>query len=146
MQLPGAEKVLNIFGHWPSFHDAEVVRFVLEVSDSFLARPSIIADVHAFEMTDQIGEDGAYVLKHHTLISFRFAGVVQLKLDDFNNQNVLWDLYITDIRDRQMEFLNYEVHFNSSYGMDAQFLCQQVTIESVEPFDGTNEFSKRLSA
>src|SRR5262245_55576174 len=65
VQIPGAEKVVSIFGRWPSFHDAEVVRFVLERSDPYANGPSIFADVHAFEMTSEIAADGTYVLKHH---------------------------------------------------------------------------------
>lgn len=138
MQIPGAEKVVSIFGRWPSFHDAEVIRFVLERSDPYAAGPSIFVDVHAFEMTSEIAADGIYVLKHHTLISFHFAGVVEVQLEEFNNQNVLRDLDIIEISDRQMELLKYEVHFDSTFGLDARFLCREVTITNVQPWNAIN--------
>lgn len=136
MQLPGADDLIKVFGRWPSFHDAEVVRFLLERTEPFGAGPSIVADVHVFEMTNQIGADGAYVLTKDTLVSFRFVGVDQVEVEGFNNQNALWDLAIIDIRDRQLEDLKYEVHFASSYGLGARFMCRAVTIESVRPWDG----------
>ena len=139
MQIPGTAKVVEIFGQWPSFHDAEVVGFALERSEPFEAGPRIVADVHAFEMTDQIAEDGTYVLKNHTLISFHFAGVDQVQLGGFNNQNVLWDLTVTDISDRQLSTLKYEVSFASSFGMGAHFLCRKVTISKVEPWSGRGD-------
>ena len=139
MQIPGADDLIKVFGHWPSFHDAEVVRFLLERAEPFGAGPNVVADVHVFEMTDQVGADGAYVLRHHTLVSFRFAGADQVVLEEFNNQNVLWDLAITDIRDRQLQDLKYEITFASSFGMGARFLCREVTIETVRPWEGREE-------
>ena len=86
------------------------------------------------KMTNEIGEDGAYLLKHHTLITFHFSGVHQVQLEGFNHQNVLSDLNITDIRDPQLDVSQYEVHFESIYGMDARFMCHEVAITSVEPW------------
>lgn len=139
MQIPGADELIKVFGRWPSFHDAEVVRFLLERAEPLGAGPNIVADVHAFEMTDQVGGDGAYVLRNHTLVSFRFAGVDQVTLEEFNNQNVPWDLAITDIRNRQLEDLKYEINFASSFGMGARVLCREVTIERVRPWTGCEE-------
>jgi hypothetical protein len=136
LQIPGAEKVERVFGRWPSFHDAEVIRFLLERSDPHEAGPSVVAAVHVFEMTNQVGPDGTYVLRHHTMVSLRFTGVDELQLEGFNNQNVLWDLVISDIRDRQLESLRYEVTFSSSFGMGARFLCREILVESAEPFGG----------
>jgi Immunity protein 50 len=136
VQIPGADDLIKVFGRWPSFHDAEVVRFLLERADRIGAGPNIVADVLAFEMTAQIGADGAYVLRNHTLVSFRFAGVELVVLEEFDNQNALWDLVITDIRDRQLQDLKYEINFASSFGMGAHFLCREVTIESVRPWAG----------
>ena len=59
MKIPGADDLIKVFGRWPSFHDAEVVRFLLERAAPPGAGPYIVADVHAFEMTDQVGTDGA---------------------------------------------------------------------------------------
>jgi hypothetical protein len=72
MKIAGADDLIKLFGHWPSFHDAKVVRFVLDRSDASKSGPSILAQVHTFAVTDEVGGDGAYVLKNHTLVSFRF--------------------------------------------------------------------------
>jgi hypothetical protein len=139
VNIPGADDLIKVFGHWPSFHDAEVVRFLLERSEPFGRVPSISADVHAFEMTNEIGADGSYVLRNHTLVSFRFAGVDQVELNGFNNQNALWDLVVTDIRERQLEDVKYDISFASSYGMGARFVCREVTIEGLRPWRGRGE-------
>jgi len=139
VNIPGAADLIQVFGRWPSFHDAEVIRCVLERADSHGAGPSIGADVHVFEMSREVGTDGAYVLKNHRLVSFRFAGVDKVSLDGFNHQNVLSALAILDIRDRQMESLKYEVKFISSFGMGARFLCREVTIERVRLWEQSGE-------
>lgn len=144
MDIPGSELLTSVFGYWPSFHDAEVVRLELVRVHPYGAGPDLLADVHTFEITDEVDAKGYFVLRHHVLVSFRFRGVDQLRLEDWNNQNALMGLRITDIRSRQLDALKYEVHFDSSFGVDARFLCRSVAIESVKPWgprDGTGGWS-----
>ena len=89
MDLPGAELLTEVFGRWPSFHDAEVVRLSLERREPYGAGPDLVADVYAFEMTEKVGPDGAYVLRNQVLVTFRFSGVdcidIKASLDFFND-------------------------------------------------------------
>src|SRR3954470_1120064 len=103
-KIQNSNLLTDIFGRWPSFHDAEVVCIVLDRGER---RPYLEASIHLFEITSQI-EHGAYVLKNHTLATLRFIEIYQLKLDDFNHQNVLFGLNIGDISTRQMERINFE--------------------------------------
>lgn len=134
MNFPGSELLTNLFGYWPSFHDAEVLRLELVRVEPYGAGPDLLADVHTFEITDEVDAKKHFVLRHHVLVSFRFRGVDQLRLEGWNNQNALMGLCITDIRSRQLDVLKYEVRFDSSFGVDARFLCRSVEIESVKPF------------
>ena len=134
MDIPGSELLTTVFGYWPSFRDAEVVRLELVRVKPYGAGPDLLADVHTFEITDEIDAKKHFVLRHHVLVSFRFRGVDQLRPEDWNNQNALMGLRITDIRSRQLDALKFEVHFDSSLGVDARFLCRSVEIESVKPF------------
>jgi hypothetical protein len=61
-KLAGADQVISIFGYWPSFHDAEVVRLELLRTEPFELGPALLADIHTFEMTDEIGSDGCDVV------------------------------------------------------------------------------------
>lgn len=136
MNIPGGDDIVRAFGDWPSFHDAEVIRFLLESNEPPGCGPSIVADIVVFQRTDHFHPDGAAVLPHRSLVSFLFTGVDQLALTDFGHQNMLWELSITDIRERQMESLKYEIHFSGSLGLDAKFLCRTVSVEGVRPWDG----------
>lgn len=135
MRIEGAELLTSVFGYWPSFHDAEVVRLELVRVDPFAQGPDLLADVHAFEITKEVGSDGYLVLRHHVLVSFRFRGVDQLQLGGWNNQNALMGLRIDDISSRQLDVLRFEVCFDSSWGVQAEFLCRSVVIESVRPWE-----------
>ena len=124
----------DIFGRWPSFHDAEILRIVLDRGDAQSFSPYLQAIVHVFEMTSQIDERGRYVLRNHVAVTFRFIEVYELKLEDFNQQNVLQGLSILDVSDRQLERIKFEVSFNGIFGVSAKFQCNSVSIESVEPY------------
>lgn len=135
MEIQGSAQLTSVFGYWPSFHDAEVVRLELVRLASFAEGPDLLADLHAFEMTKDVGPDGYFVLRHHVLVSFRFRGVDQLRIEGWNNQNALMGLRIEDISSRQLDALQFEVCFDSAFGVAAEFLCRGVAIESVRPWE-----------
>jgi Immunity protein 50 len=122
----GAELVSNVFGYWPSFHDAEVLRICLQRTTTYEDGPDLLADIHVFEIGDQVGPDGTLVLTHHTLVSFRFSGIDDLLVRGFGNQNAIAGLSILDIRARQLELLRFEVSFEGAFGTSTNFLCRDV--------------------
>jgi Immunity protein 50 len=132
--ITGAEQVTKIFGYWPSFYDAEVIRLELVRSDPSVSGPIVLADIHAFERTDEIDSEGLFVLRKQTLVSLRFEGIDRLKLEGFNHQNALWGLHVIDIRRKRMENLAYEVHFDGSFGVHCEFMCHDVRVERVRPW------------
>lgn len=135
MAIAGAELLTSIFGYWPSFHDAEVVRFCVERTPLFSEGPTVEVDVHVFEMTTDVAPDGTYVLRHHTLATLRFSGAANVRMSDFNNQNPLMGLWINDIRERQLEGLQFEVGFDGSFGIEARLLCRDVAVTAVRPWN-----------
>ena len=124
----------DIFGRWPSFHDAEVLRITLDRGEAQSFGPYLQATIHVFEMTSQIDERGRYVLKNHVAVTFRFIEIYELNLEDFNQQNVLQGLYFVDVSDRQMERIKFEVSIEGIHGVTAKFQCNSVKVESVEPY------------
>ena len=83
-RIEGAEKLVAVFGYWPSFHDAEVLWLKMDrkpVREDIFG-PTLEMMVHTFEMTSEIGPDGAYVLRYHVLVYLRFYLVNQVKLEN----------------------------------------------------------------
>jgi hypothetical protein len=135
IEIAGAELLTSIFGYWPSFHDAEVVRFCAARTPTFTDGPAVEADVHVFEMTSEVAASGHYVLRRHTLVTLRFTGATEVRMAHFNNQNALMGLWIKDITERQLEGLRYEVGFDGSFGLDAGLLCRDVEVTAVRAWD-----------
>jgi hypothetical protein len=139
-KVVNSEALTSIFDYWPSFHDAEVIQVRLDRgggvgSDGEPTLPSLEADIHVFEMTEEIATNGAYVLHKHTLATFAFRGIDELELKWFNHQNVLWELELEDISDRQLEALNWAVRFASSSGLEGSFKCGEIEVLRAVPFD-----------
>ena len=133
-RIGGYEKLTSVFGYWPTFHDSEVLWLRLDrrpLGEGY--GPTLEALIHAFEMTSDVDPSGFCILRHHSLVHIRFHDVVELRLGDFNNQNVLGELAIFDIRERQMESIQFEVHFVSSFGVDASFQCDRIELLQVTP-------------
>jgi hypothetical protein len=135
-RIAGADELVTVFGGWPSFHDAEVLWIRLDRQSYGRSHgPTIEALIHAFEMTSEIDDDGHYGLRNHVLVHFRFAGVGELQLDGFNHQNVIMELAITDIRERQLENLEWDVRFDPTWGVGASFQCHAIEVVGVIPCD-----------
>ena len=134
--IDGIEKVVSIFGYWPSFHDAEVIWLRLDRGDIDAGvRPSLEMKVHTWEMTSDIGLDGYYVLRNHVLVEFRFDGIDELSLEAFNLQNVLFGLEIKSGRDRGVPDVNLLVDLDPSFGLGGSFVCRTATVKQVERYD-----------
>lgn len=132
----GAERLVGVFGYWPSFHDAEVVRFCLDREGyGDTQGPTVECVVHVFETTSEVGPTGYYILKNHSLVTFRFLEVDALELSGFNHQNVLWTLDIKSIAAQQLERVKFAVTFAATWGMGAAFQCFGVAVVSVQPCD-----------
>ena len=59
--------------------------------------PYLEAKIHLFESTKEVDSKGFYVLKNHTLVTFRFTCISLEYLKWFNHQNVLSHLDISEI-------------------------------------------------
>lgn len=121
----------SVFGRFPSFHDAEVRRINL-IRKDVKVLPTLEAQIYVFEMTSEVRE-GRYVLKNESLVTLGFFEIDGLTVSDFNNQNVLQDLYIQDVSDRQMENIKFDVSFDWLDGLDAKFSCRAIRVLSVTP-------------
>src|SRR5262249_8951219 len=81
--IPGAANLVEWFGEWPSFHDAEILKVILDRS----ARSSI--QIHTWRMTSEVDQKRRYVTDHHMVVTFWFERITDLDLGDFNSQNVI---------------------------------------------------------
>jgi hypothetical protein len=109
--IPGAEDVVAWFGHWPMFHDAEVLTITLDRTGT-----SRVV-IHAFEMTK------------HAVVTFLLDGfppdqygVTNTRLDFFNGQNVLSSAYIKPIPE------GFELVLEGVHGLDGSIFCERPSV------------------
>ena len=120
-----------IFGYWPSFHDAEVLRVVLDRSGD--EGPTLQIVIQVFEMTSEVDAKGYYVLKNHTEVALSFTKVVVSRLQWFNHQNVLSSLEIDEIDPAATRV--GDVELPSSFGLEAVFECERAIVTDVRSFE-----------
>src|SRR6266404_2079953 len=133
-KIQNSHLLTDIFGRWPSFHDAEVLRILLDRDETKLFSTSLEAKIHVFEMTSEIDERHSYVLKNNVAVTLRFVEIYNLSMKNFNHQNVLQGLSIDDISNPELERINFEVSFDGIFGVSAIFQCNSINIESVVPY------------
>ena len=87
--LSGAQKLIDWFGYWPSFHDAEVISIELNREELSQLR------IHYFCTTGRTNNRGQYITEKHAIVSFILENITRLELADFNHQNVLSSISVT---------------------------------------------------
>ena len=139
-KFDGAELVFDRFGYWPSFHDAEIHWIRLDrLGTADLQGPTVEMLVHAFEITSEVAPEGHHVLQKHSLIHFRFEQVSNLNLDEFNHQNAIFGLSITDETGTGWENKFFRVGIDSSYGVGGSFNCVRPEVVAVTECNGAGQ-------
>lgn len=133
-QIPGADRLVERFGHWPSFHDAEILRLVLDRAGSgpdHANAPTSELLIHTWRSTKQVDARGYYVREKHTLVRFRLERVHDLELAALTEQNVISSLRITpeEVEGRPA----FRVGLSPCYGLAGSLLCGRVVIAEITP-------------
>jgi hypothetical protein len=131
--IEGSEKLIQIIGHWPSFHDAEILDLSLWRGDVDPERnkyvfPVLTLTVHLWEMTKEVDSAGYFVLRDHTLATMKFHNVDRLQMQGFNHQNAIFGLSV-DRRERDESPSPYfAVELEPAFGVSASFTCLRVEV------------------
>jgi hypothetical protein len=72
-----SQKLTDIFGYWPSFHDAEVLevnlwRGNIDQQEGLYLFPVLTLKMHVWKLTNEVDSKGYLVLQHHTLTTLKF--------------------------------------------------------------------------
>lgn len=131
--IVGADLLVGVFGYWPSFRDAEVVRLTLDREGPAGGGPTLEVWLHVFERAGGAEADGSPAPRKHTLAHLAFHGVVSLGMGGWDERNALFGFRIADARRHRPEVIDFEVEFVGSFGVNAGFGCRRVEVRSVEP-------------
>jgi hypothetical protein len=147
--IENSKRIKDIFGYWPTFHDARIHQLCHSVADGEPWVPGSISPVldmkvHVFEMKKNLPEDGYFVFTKNTLVHLQFRNVQDLQLTNFSYQNAVFELIFG------IEPMTYPhgggpldrpppnvltVKIDSSCGLRGEFKCQSAEVLSAEPCD-----------
>lgn len=122
--IGNVKEVTEVFGQWPSFHDAEILRIVLQREGRSASLECVI---HVFQYTSEIDDKGRFVTHNDALVTLRFSGIDLKSMSDFNQQNAIDDLRISGKKP-------FNVDIPANNGCDATFLCESIDVMSVVPY------------
>lgn len=149
-KIAGVEKLTEIFGRFPSFHDAEVLKILLDRKGGGFYKPTLETSIHVSRMTNVVDEKGRYKLENHCLVDFKFSEITELKLKGFNHQNVINEFVVERIADKHhemykteneyakkwvqqmLESYNFYVEFVYIHGVNGSFICKSIEVLSVK--------------
>jgi hypothetical protein len=121
-EIPGGTDLLAWFdGDLPSFHDAEVLSLELDRKDA-----TCRIRVHTWAMTREVDEGGYYRNVNNVLVTFELGGVTELKLEDFNQQNVIFGLFI------ERSEHGFQIELEPCYGLSGIITAKTVRV-SLQP-------------
>jgi hypothetical protein len=136
--IEGFEQVIAHLGMWPSFHDAEVLKFTVDRTHVATAKElSPVLDLHlrGWVMTSEVTEQGFYRLRGDAIFHFQFEGVTKLHVEGFNNQNVLSALNLELVDDPHTQGRKVlQVELEHCYEFEASFTAQRARVLSITPY------------
>jgi hypothetical protein len=133
LRLPGGQELVNWFGEFYDFHDAEIVSLTLNRHSTSHLK------VHGYFRSQD--DNGHTFSNKEAIVTFEPSGVFDLQLDGFNHQNVIGGLAINKIEagrarrphlDSSFDIQGYELHLEPCYGMDGVIRCSRIAI-ALEP-------------
>jgi Immunity protein 50 len=122
--VENADALVQRLGRWPSFHDAEVVRLVLD-------REGVVLDLQIKVALSLAETDAAgyFKLENPTLVTFRFSDIDELEVRDFNQQNVITGLSFEIADDR------IRVVIDPMSGLGGVFSCDRIEVVDIVPLE-----------
>ena len=114
IKVDGAVAVEEIFGGWPTFHDAEILRIEIDRKG-----PRLALDLLA------LAQAGSLIL-----VQFAFDEVDDFNLSGFNHQNVIWSLDLDQAPEDRIRVI-----FEPIFGAACSFTCTRCEVLHVAPAD-----------
>lgn len=142
--LENYNSVEDIYGYWPSFHDAEIKNVALNSyykEEAGYACPYIEFTVHCFEMTSNVKSNGYYELIKHNLITFRFEDIHDSELIGYDHQNAILSLEFEILPTNERGFTPILVEIDPANGLGGEFKAFSGKVTKVLPCDSKGQLT-----
>ncbi len=108
-QLPGSDKVIEWFGQWPHFHDAEIISLMLS------------------RMGESVLRVYPYAPDKPATVEFMLSDIADVELWDFSWQNVISSLGITKMKRDDGEAV-FRLEMSPCYGLAGHIDAKQIRV------------------
>lgn len=145
-KIRNAQAVIERFGTWPAFHDAEIHSITLQRGNDLRECSStcLTMEIRYWNHEPQTAPESVETIDH-CIVTLRFLGLVLEDLRHFGCQNVIFELTIADIADspldpntanyygrEEISDLKFKVWIDTSFGCCGSFGCSEIEVISVE--------------
>ena len=134
LHIANHEKVLERFGYWPRFHEAEVRSLKLDRNRTLAdaaANPCVELILHAVEWTEATA--GTPAAFNHHLVHFEFEEIDDVQLHGFNHRNLLEGLRFEPAQAGPGGAARHWLAFDAAHGLSGGFTYARATVVSVTP-------------
>jgi hypothetical protein len=129
--IVNAKALVEVYGYWPSFHDAVILRLALDRGG--VMGPEMTVQYDLWEPNPEHQE--------HMLVTLVFRGIKSFILAEFNVENMIDEMEIIPIAHPREDNCRFSVRFNSFYPPDSglalemDFQCREIEVANVAPRD-----------
>ena len=130
-RIKNFEMVTSFFGKWPSFDDFEVVSMMFERIPDEQTSPNPVLTIKFFAFCwDVVAES-----KNHKdcLLTLRFGGLENVKLDGFNHQNAINGFTVVAQWSERLNREVLSVELIQGFGVGSTFDCGEIEVVSLNP-------------
>jgi hypothetical protein len=113
--MPGAEEVVEWFGHWPDFHDAEVLSVQLSRDEE----SSLVVQASLYS---QLDDSGRFTPTRTAVVTFAMNEISDISLEDFSSQNVIASLSLETAPE------GWKVIVSPIYGLGGWIECKVLRV------------------
>jgi len=117
-EVPGFDRIVAYFGHWPSFHDAIVERFTLELNGES------ILHLRTWNTLPETDPQGYFRTAQNGIVEFTISGLRSLELggSDLEAGCILFGLRI------EVDGDAYRIELDPCLGIGGWLRCQSVSL------------------
>jgi len=121
--IENQELVTEYFGHWPSFHDAEILSLAFERGQAGYW-PIISLKI---QLAGPVKHSSVGVLQQtrHCLLELEFHGVQDNEIEGFNHQNVVFEINFR----RENDLITCDI--SPSYGVGGTITAQRLVVKNL---------------
>jgi hypothetical protein len=116
--VPGWSSLVEWLGYSPNFHDAEVVSVNLRRDPE----PSEVRIAFS-RIGNEIAPDGTYRQDRHAHALFTVKGIKALRLEGWNHQNVLSELWVDKVEG------GFVLHLPEIFGVEGEIHAEYISVD-----------------